>query len=85
VSKQRKQPHNGFICSDGDQGNMRINERFKSIVLNERIIHTSVRDHEEEVLFDREQISMATRDELEQTKTSKNLGLTMWETRKINE
>lgn len=81
------QPHNGFICSEKDQNEMRYNDRFKTMVFNEKLIHISIKDEVEERLFDREQIMIETFNEQESKKgpVKTDLGLTLYETRKISE
>lgn len=40
---------------------MRFNDRYKTMLFNERLIHMSIRDDYEEKLMNREQIQIATR------------------------
>lgn len=57
------------------------------MLFNDRLIHLTIRDDYEERQMDREQIQLATRMDIESGKGSSKTqhGLTMWETRKINE
>ncbi len=59
--KQEFQQHGGFICTDKDQIEMRFHDRYKTMLLNERVIHLTIRDEIEEKLMDREQIYMASK------------------------
>lgn len=82
---QQRQKHTGFICTDKDQNEMRYNERYKTMLFNDRLIHMTIRNEIEERLMDREQIQMATRIDVESGASQTQNGLTLWETRKINE
>lgn len=67
---------------------MRYHDRYKTMLFNDRLIHMSIRDDLEERLMDREQMQMASRMDVDSgsgagSKTQQ--GLTLWETRKINE
>lgn len=65
---------------------MRYHERYKTMLFNDRLIHMTVRDDIEERLMDREQIQLASRMDIESGGPGKTQqGLTLWETRKINE
>lgn len=56
------------------------------MLFNDRLIHMTVRDDIEERLMDREQIQLASRMDIETSGPGKTQqGLTLWETRKINE
>ena len=87
VAIQDRQSHCGFICTDSDQNEMRYHDRFKTIVLNNKLMHMSIRDEFEERLIDREQILHETRQDEEDGKgpVKTAQGLTLWETRKITE
>lgn len=56
VAVQERQTHGGFICTDKDQNEMRYHDRFKTMLFNEKLIHLTIRNDEEERLMDREQI-----------------------------
>ena len=56
VAVQERQQHGGFLCTDKDQNEMRYHDRFKTMLLNEKLIHLTIRDDVEERLMDREQI-----------------------------
>lgn len=66
---------------------MRYNDRFKTLIFKDKLVHITVRDELEERLFDREQILLETINEQENKKgpLKTDLGLTLFETRKINE
>lgn len=87
VHTQQKQKHNGFICTEKDSNEMRYHDRFKTMVFREKLIHISIKDEVEERLLDREQILIETMHEQENKKgpIKTDLGLTLFETRKINE
>jgi hypothetical protein len=40
---------------------MRFHDKYKTMLLNERVIHLTIRDETEEKLMDREQIYMASK------------------------
>jgi hypothetical protein len=40
---------------------MRYHDRFKTMVLNNQVVHLSIRDEQEERLMDREQVLFETR------------------------
>lgn len=56
VAMQEEQSHCGLVCSDKDVGEMRFHERYKTLRLNERFLHITVANEEEEKLMDREHI-----------------------------
>jgi len=87
VAVQERQQHGGFLCTDKDQNEMRYHDRFKTMLLNEKLIHLTIRDDLEERLMDREQIQLETRQgaESDNGASKTQQGLTLWETRKINE
>jgi len=62
---------------------MRYTERFKSVPFNEKMVHLTVKNEHEERLMDREQVAAEMRKDGEET--DEQLGLTLWETRKVNE
>jgi len=67
---------------------MRYHDRYKTMLFNDRLVNLTIRDDIEERLMDREQIQLATRMDVESGKggaSRTQQGLTMWETRKINE
>lgn len=66
---------------------MRYHDRFKTILLNKRFVHLSVRDEMEQQLLDREQVLLETRLQEQEGKGPKktSIGLTLYETRKVNE
>ena len=65
---------------------MRYQDRYKTMLFNDRLINLTIRDDLEERLMDREQIQLATRMDVDSGKGSRTQqGLTLWETRKINE
>lgn len=66
---------------------MRFHDRFKTMVFNEKLVHISIKDEKEEKLFDREQVWLETMAMQEDNNLpSKNeMGLTYYESRKINE
>lgn len=65
---------------------MRYHDRYKTMLFNDRLIHLTIRDDYEERMMDREQMQLATRMDIESGKGFQTQqGLTMWETRKINE
>ena len=86
--KQDLQQHGGFVCTDKDQIEMRFHDRYKTMLINERVIHLTIRDEFEEKLMDREQIYMASKmleqEQSEHTGKTQQ-GLSYWEARKINE
>lgn len=57
------------------------------MLFNDKLIHLTIRDDVEERLMDREQIQLETRMGIEsdQGASKTQQGLTLWETRKINE
>ena len=63
---------------------MRYHDRYKTMLFNDRLVHITIRDDLEERLMDREQVQMASRTDAEVT-TGAQAGLSLWETRKINE
>ena len=75
------------MCTETDQNEMRYRERFKTILLNEKLIHITVKDEYEERLMDKEQIQLASRMEIDdpQGDSRTQHGLTLYESRKINE
>ena len=88
VAIQRSQPHSGFLCTDKDQNEMRYHDRYKTMLFNDRLIHMSIRDDLEERLMDREQMQLASRMDVDNASgagSKTQQGLTLWETRKINE
>lgn len=66
---------------------MRFHDRFKTLVFNDKLIHISIADENEEKRFDREQIWLETMamQEDKHLPTKNELGLTYYEQRKINE
>lgn len=82
---QERQQHGGFICSDKDKNEMRYHDRYKTLLFNDRLIHITIRDDIEERLMDREQVQMASRVEADEAVKGTQPGLSLWETRKINE
>jgi hypothetical protein len=66
---------------------MRYNDRFKTMVFNDKLVHFTIKDEVEERLLDREQIYIETMNEQDTRKgpVKTDLGLTLFETRKINE
>lgn len=84
---QYRQMHNGFLCTDKDQAEMRYHDRYRTLALNQRAIHVSIRDEVEERLMEREQIQLEARIEQETgaapAKTKQ--GLSLYETRQLNE
>lgn len=50
---------------------MRFHERYKTLRLNDRFLHITVANEEEEKLMDREHIQLETRLELENTQGPK--------------
>ena len=66
---------------------MRYHDRYKTMLFNDRLIHLTIRDDLEERQMDREQMQLATRMDIDSGKgtTKTQQGLTLWETRKINE
>lgn len=87
VAVQERQLHGGFLCSDKDQNEMRYHDRYKTMLFNDKLVHMTIRDDHEERLMDREQIQLASRVDLENSNAASKTqnGLTLWETRKINE
>ena len=67
---------------------MRYHDRYKTMLFNDRLIHMSIRDDLEERLMDREQMQLASRMDVDTASgpgSKTQQGLTLWETRKINE
>ena len=64
---------------------MRYNERYKTMLFNDRLIHMTIRNQIEERQMDREQLQIASRVDADSTASKTQQGLTFWETRKINE
>jgi hypothetical protein len=70
VAIQDRQPHSGFLCTDKDQNEMRYQDRYKTMLFNDRLVHMSIRDDLEERLMDREQMQLASRMDIDSGKGS---------------
>lgn len=65
---------------------MRYHDRFKSILFNGKVVHLSIKDEVEERMLEKEQVLIETQLEHESKKGHLNdMGLTMWEARKVNQ
>lgn len=67
---------------------MRFHDRYKTVRLNDRFLHLTVLNDEDERLMDKEHIQLATRLEMENSLGPKNQtmqGLSFMDMRKLNE
>jgi hypothetical protein len=85
IAVQDRQRHGGFICSEKDTDEMRFRDRYKTLLFNDRLVHLTIKDDREERLMDREQVQMASRTDADTATQGPQAGLSLWETRKINE
>ena len=51
---QSRQQHSGLICSEKDLGDMRYQDRYKSLLLNRKVLIMSVKNDREERQMERE-------------------------------